>query len=92
MEILLSHLDAEYRIELDQYKEESDSDVSDTEDANAQLPDCPIAQLTNCPIAQATSEECEDSYFEVARPRRSHHHWEDRLKPCCHDRHNRSTG
>ena len=91
IEILLSHLDAEYRIELDQYKEESDSDVSDTEDANAQLPgcpiarlpDCPIARLPNCPIAQATSEECEDSYFEVARPRRSHHHWEDRLKPFC---------
>ena len=29
--------------------------------------------------AQATSEGCEDSYFEVARPRRSHHHWENRL-------------
>ena len=28
---------------------------------------------------QATSEECEDSYLEVARPRRSHHHWENRL-------------
>ena len=52
MEILLSHLDAEYRIELDQYKEESDSDVSDTEDVNAQLPGCPIAQLPNCPIAR----------------------------------------
>ena len=29
--------------------------------------------------AQATSEGCEDSYLEVARPRRSHHHWENRL-------------
>ena len=28
--------------------------------------------------AQATSEGCEDSYLEVARPRRSHHHWENR--------------
>ena len=44
MEILLSHLDAEYRIELDQYKEESDSDVSDTEHAMP-MPNCPIAQL-----------------------------------------------
>ena len=53
MEILLSHLDAEYRIELDQYKEESDSDVSDTEDANAQLPDCPIAQLPRQQVRSA---------------------------------------
>ena len=30
--------------------------------------------------AQATSEECEDSYLEVARPRRSHHHWENRFE------------
>ena len=51
MEILLSHLDAEYRIELDQYKEESDSDVSDTEHAMP-MPNCPIAQLPNCPIAR----------------------------------------
>ena len=30
--------------------------------------------------AQATSEGCEDSYLEVARPRRSHHHWENRFQ------------
>ena len=35
---------------------------------------------TSVITAQATSEECDDSYLEVARPRRSHHHWENRFK------------
>ena len=48
---LRTTLDAEYRIELDQYKEESDSDLE---------------------------SEVEDSWEEVARPRRSHHHWQNR--------------
>ena len=78
---LPSNLDAEYRIELDQYKEESDSDVS----WKLSLPLIIFTwQLLphlgdDCP-AQATSEECDDSYLEVARPRRSHHHWENRFK------------
>ena len=79
-----SNLDAEYRIELDQYKEESDSDVSWMENKLS----LPLIIFTfvathgygnDCP-AQATSEECDDSYLEVARPRRSHHHWESRFK------------
>ena len=78
---LLSNLDAEYRIELDQYKEESDSDVS----WKLSLPLIIftwqlLPHLGNDRPAQATSEECDDSYLEVARPRRSHHHWENRFK------------
>ena len=44
-----------------------DNDVKDNENSN------------DANAAQATSEECEDSYLEVARPRRSHHHWENRF-------------
>ena len=44
-----------------------DNDVKDKENSN------------DANDAQATSEECEDSYLEVARPRRSHHHWENRF-------------
>ena len=83
-QLLPSNLDAEYRIELDQYKEESDSDVSWQNKLTSHQP-CVIFAWklfpllgNDCP-AQATSEECDDSYLEVARPRRSHHHWENRF-------------